>query len=210
MSSRLGLIPFFASLAMKRSLKAAFLTVCGSLGLFELARLLTRRWLNILCDHGFDLHDEASFRPKLFMHGDDFARSMKTVRRTGHYLLSLDEAITRLYERNWLGQVLDVSYDGIVQSRILDLLTPDELHATSASGVQVELRTHHHRFSTDNESDALHESEPPLHGQHDRQRGLLQNPALPAPGLKHRSNGSRSDEFSRRDATVGGNARRNH
>jgi peptidoglycan/xylan/chitin deacetylase (PgdA/CDA1 family) len=56
-----------------------------------------------------------------------------------------------------LGQLLDVSYDEIAQSRILDLLTPSELRAATMSGVNIELHTHRHRFPKDDESGALRE-----------------------------------------------------
>ena len=52
---------------MSRAIKVTVLHVCRWLGFFALARRLTRDRLRILCYHGFELQDESSFRPKLFM-----------------------------------------------------------------------------------------------------------------------------------------------
>lgn len=67
------------------------------LGLFRAARWLTRRHLKILCYHGFELDDEASFRPKLFIRPADFERRLATIARCGMRVLPLDEAVERMY-----------------------------------------------------------------------------------------------------------------
>jgi len=80
-----------------RSAKLLLLYVARTLGLFRLARLVTRRELRILCYHGFQLADEASFRPQLFISRESFERRIAALRRSGYRVLALDEAIDRLY-----------------------------------------------------------------------------------------------------------------
>jgi peptidoglycan/xylan/chitin deacetylase (PgdA/CDA1 family) len=76
--------------------KLAFLYCCKYLGLFGLARLLTRRGLRVLCYHGFSFRDEHVFRPKLFMRPETFARRMALLAARGHQVLPLGEALDRL------------------------------------------------------------------------------------------------------------------
>src|SRR4029077_9557706 len=51
---------------MRTQLKIGLLHVSKCLGLFHMARYLTRRGVRILCYHGFSLDGESTFRPKLF------------------------------------------------------------------------------------------------------------------------------------------------
>jgi peptidoglycan/xylan/chitin deacetylase (PgdA/CDA1 family) len=80
-----------------RSAKLAVLAICRAVGLFALARWLTRQHLNILCYHGFELVDEAAFRPKLFIRPGTFEKRMAAISRLGFRVVRLDEAIDRLY-----------------------------------------------------------------------------------------------------------------
>lgn len=48
-----------------------------------------------------------------------------------------------------LAACLDVDYDRICESRILSLISPDELRELEESGMAIELHTHRHRFPTD-------------------------------------------------------------
>jgi len=45
-----------------------------------------------------------------------------------------------------LGRILNVNFDEIVDSRILSLISLDELPALQASGIDIQLHTHRHRF----------------------------------------------------------------
>ncbi len=67
-----------------------------ALGLFRLTRRLVRGRLLILCYHGFELEDEADFRPQLFMRTALFRERLETIRRHGFPVLPLDEALRRL------------------------------------------------------------------------------------------------------------------
>ena len=240
-----------------RNAKLTLLFACKLVGLFYLARRLTRNRLKILCYHGFELQDESAFRPKLFIKPERFERRLQTIKRLGFNVLSLDEAIERLYAGtlpedtlvltvddgfhsfsqiatpclkrygypatvyvttyyvqnaspifglvvqymfwktrrrevslrgvSWshdrqvnlvdpvdaadamracinhgeqrcnepqrrqiceqLGALLEVPYVDIVQTRILQLMDPDELRALSGANIAVELHTHRHTFS---------------------------------------------------------------
>ena len=81
-----------------RRVKLSFFAVCKALGLFSLARQRTRRQLKILCYHGFEVADECSFRPKLFIKAPQFEQRLATIRRLGMRVATLDQAVAQLYE----------------------------------------------------------------------------------------------------------------
>jgi peptidoglycan/xylan/chitin deacetylase (PgdA/CDA1 family) len=78
---------------MKDALRAMVLAVCKLLGLFALARALTRQDLRILCYHGATLHDEHLFRPGVFMTAQTFAARMALLARKGYPVLELGPAL---------------------------------------------------------------------------------------------------------------------
>jgi peptidoglycan/xylan/chitin deacetylase (PgdA/CDA1 family) len=78
------------------SLKRLVYRLSKSAGLFALARQLTRRDLRILCYHGSSLDDEAAFSPTMFIGARTFARRLALLKRGGHPVLALDEAVQRL------------------------------------------------------------------------------------------------------------------
>lgn len=80
---------------MRHRVVRAFYHVSKSLGLFHLARALTGPALRILCYHGFALHDENRFRPRLFMDPRTFARRLDFLKREGFPVLSLDTALAQ-------------------------------------------------------------------------------------------------------------------
>lgn len=84
------------TLLSRQFTKIAILRSCKYLGVFCLSRLLVRRKLLILCYHGFELTDEAKFRPRLFMPPDVFANRLEAIRRRRHPVLPLDEALKHL------------------------------------------------------------------------------------------------------------------
>lgn len=252
-----------------RGLKLALLYLLRCVGVFRLARRLTRNRLTILCYHGFALADEAEFRPKLFITPHRFEQRLETLRRLKCRVLPLDEAVERLYAgtlpphsvvitvddgfhsfgqvaaprlhehrfpatvyvttyyvkhanpvfrlavqymfwksnrrrielsgRSWspdrcidmddpaqrgqamwaciahgersgseaqrtaicreLGELLECPYEDIVRSRILHLMSPDELRAVSGGGIDVELHTHRHVFPGEDQALARREIE---------------------------------------------------
>lgn len=80
-----------------RRVKLAVLFVLRALGMFRVAAWITRRRLKILCYHGFALDDETGFRSQLFITPDTFASRLETLQRMGMQVLSLSEAVDRLY-----------------------------------------------------------------------------------------------------------------
>jgi peptidoglycan/xylan/chitin deacetylase (PgdA/CDA1 family) len=78
-------------------LKRGILMFSKYVGLFTLARMVTRRELRILCYHGFDRLDEHYFRPKLFMTPQTFRCRMALLKRKNYPVLPLGDAVERLY-----------------------------------------------------------------------------------------------------------------
>lgn len=81
---------------LRRGLRGPVLRTAKALGLFALARRLTRRRLRILCYHGGALADEHRFSPGTFMTGETFARRMAYLACERYPVLPLDEAVRRL------------------------------------------------------------------------------------------------------------------
>ena len=65
-------------------------------GLFRLARYVTRDGLRIICYHGFALADESRYRSRLFISEELFRRRIDYLRRAGYPLLPLSEALEAL------------------------------------------------------------------------------------------------------------------
>jgi peptidoglycan/xylan/chitin deacetylase (PgdA/CDA1 family) len=85
---------------LAHNIKCLLLGVSKYLGLFHLARILTRNKLRILCYHGFSLAGESAFRPKLFMEAKTFRRRMQFISDEGFPVLPLAEALTKLDKGN--------------------------------------------------------------------------------------------------------------
>jgi peptidoglycan/xylan/chitin deacetylase (PgdA/CDA1 family) len=65
-------------------------------GGFAIAQRITQTQLRILCYHGFSIADEHELAPYVFMRTETFARRMRTLRKRGLSVISLNEAIERL------------------------------------------------------------------------------------------------------------------
>ena len=81
---------------MLRLVKLLGLGICRSLGLFAVARWLSRRRLRILCYHGFSVHDESQFLPKLFMNPAKLEKRLRWLARHDFSVLPLGVAVERL------------------------------------------------------------------------------------------------------------------
>ena len=81
---------------MRRSLIILIYRISKAIGLFHIARHLTKDGLRILCYHGFSLDNEEAFRPGLFMRPADFARRMDFLARNGFPVLSLATAVEQM------------------------------------------------------------------------------------------------------------------
>ncbi len=100
------------------------------LGLFDLARRVTRSQLRVLCYHGFALDDEVRFRESLFISRARFERRMRYLRRHGFRVLPLDEAHRRLR-------------DGTLPADAVAITIDDGFHSTHAVAKDILAR---HRF----------------------------------------------------------------
>ena len=80
--------------------KRAILHLCKWLGMFQLAFLITRGRLRILCYHGFAVGDEAGFRPRLFIRSETFQRRMEYLAKKSFPVISLSKALNCLAKRN--------------------------------------------------------------------------------------------------------------
>jgi peptidoglycan/xylan/chitin deacetylase (PgdA/CDA1 family) len=94
-----------------RRLKLLVLYVSKHIGLFALSNWWTRDKLKILCYHGFAFADEAQFRPKLFITPTTFARRLDTLKRYGHHVIGLDEAVDALYAKRLPQHALVITVD---------------------------------------------------------------------------------------------------
>lgn len=77
--------------------KRVFYRLCKWIGLFRLARRLTRGKLRIICYHGFSIADERLFLPRTFIAPDTFRRRMELLSKSGFEVLALEDALDRLY-----------------------------------------------------------------------------------------------------------------
>lgn len=98
--------------------KRAAYRAAKALGLFSVARALTRRRLRILAYHGVELADESRFNPTLFIRPDTFAARLELLRRE-YPVLPLGEAVRRLR-------------DGTLPPCAVALTIDDGFHGTAA------------------------------------------------------------------------------
>jgi len=77
-------------------LKHAILRAAKAAGLFRVARSVTSGGLRVLAYHGFEIADETSFRPHLFISATDFAARMALLAEQRYPVLPLSEALERL------------------------------------------------------------------------------------------------------------------
>jgi peptidoglycan/xylan/chitin deacetylase (PgdA/CDA1 family) len=80
--------------------KSSVLTLMKAVGVFALARWLTRRSLRILCYHGVWETPGFAYGDRAFISPEQFAQRMHWLRESGYPVLPLDEAVTRLADGN--------------------------------------------------------------------------------------------------------------
>jgi hypothetical protein len=68
------------------------------MGVFTLAKYLTRRQLRILCYHSFSVGDEHEVAPVMFMRAATFEQRMEILRKRRIPVVTLDEGVRRLQE----------------------------------------------------------------------------------------------------------------
>src|SRR5882762_169666 len=90
-------IGFFATAApIPRSIIRFALYLIKFLGLFRLARYVTRHGLRIICYHGFAVAEEHKFRSTLFIRKELFLRRIAHLRRKRFPILRLSAALEAL------------------------------------------------------------------------------------------------------------------
>src|SRR3979411_2188291 len=87
---------FATAVPIPRSIIRFALYLMKFLGLFRLARHVTRDGLRIICYHGFAVAEEYKYRSTLFIRKELFRRRMKYLRRTDYPILPLSGAIEAL------------------------------------------------------------------------------------------------------------------
>lgn len=73
------------------------------LGLFHVARLLTRRAARVLCYHGIWLGDDGYRGDGMFMHPETFRARLALLRRLGYRVVTLPEAVEAACGRGNIG-----------------------------------------------------------------------------------------------------------
>src|SRR5688500_5389815 len=76
--------------------KKAFFYGCKAVGLFWLARRITKRGVRILCYHGFAVDDSCEFRPKLFINLDTFKKRLAFLSKHRYPIVKLQDALSAL------------------------------------------------------------------------------------------------------------------
>ncbi len=90
-------IGLFATAApIRRSIIRFALYLMKFLGLFQLARHVTRHGLRIICYHGFAVAEEYKYRSTLFIRDDFFRKRMEYLRRERYPILPLRDALDAL------------------------------------------------------------------------------------------------------------------
>src|SRR6056297_2822334 len=79
-------------------LRETLLRASKRIGLFRLARVVTRYQLRILCYHGGALSDEWRFRPMLFMRRSTFESRINFLEANGYQFLPFAESLRRMEE----------------------------------------------------------------------------------------------------------------
>ena len=73
-----------------------FLHIMKALGLFRVARYITRNGLRIICYHGLAMDEEYKYRSTLFIPKDFFRQRMEYLQREGYPILALGDALEAL------------------------------------------------------------------------------------------------------------------
>jgi peptidoglycan/xylan/chitin deacetylase (PgdA/CDA1 family) len=94
MAPCLGL--FAGRIAMSPAILRSALTVAKVLGLFRVARYMTRDGLRIICYHGIAVAEEYKYRSRLFVRKELFRRRIEYLRRKRYPILPLGESLETL------------------------------------------------------------------------------------------------------------------
>lgn len=110
-------------MSVKQAIKLGVYIAAKWTGIFAISRFLMRRRLIILCYHGFQITDEARFRPSLFMDPRRFARRLDRIADGRYTVLPLAEGIRRLKDDTLPPNALVITIDDGFSS-VLHLAAP--------------------------------------------------------------------------------------
>lgn len=96
---------------IKFGFRSAALHGARLLGVFALARFLTRSRLRILCYHGFSFVDEHEVMPHVFMRRETFERRMQILKKRRIPVIELDDALNRLKAGNISNAETVITFD---------------------------------------------------------------------------------------------------
>jgi peptidoglycan/xylan/chitin deacetylase (PgdA/CDA1 family) len=105
------------------SLQTALLQAARYTGMFHLSDRLSARQLRVLGYHGFAFEDEHLFRPKLFMRVALFAARMAWLAQHDYWVITLEEARTRLKDGTLRSKSVVITLDDGFYS-VLALVLP--------------------------------------------------------------------------------------
>jgi peptidoglycan/xylan/chitin deacetylase (PgdA/CDA1 family) len=92
-------------------MKSATLRVAKAIGIFAIARWITRRRLRILCYHGFSLRDEHLFRPGMFVTAATLESRLKHLQRSKYQVVSLQRALEDLRNNTLASSSVAITID---------------------------------------------------------------------------------------------------
>jgi peptidoglycan/xylan/chitin deacetylase (PgdA/CDA1 family) len=93
-ATSLGL--FAGRIPISPTILRSALTVAKFLGLFRIARYITRNGLRIICYHGFAVAEEYKYRSRLFIRSELFRQRIEYLQKKSYPILPLGEAVEAL------------------------------------------------------------------------------------------------------------------
>lgn len=114
-------------------LQDALLHLSKWLGLFHVARFLTRRGVRILCYHGFSRGEELRFRPSLFIALDTFQQRLMTLAKNGYLVVTLDQALEALDRGNVKSGMVVITVDDVFHNFATEASAILQRHAFPAT-----------------------------------------------------------------------------
>ena len=92
----IGALLFAGQMSIPPAILGLALTVAKFVGLFRIARYVTRDGLRIICYHGVAVAEEYKFRSRLFIRKELFRRRIEYLHRERYPILPLSEAVEAL------------------------------------------------------------------------------------------------------------------
>jgi peptidoglycan/xylan/chitin deacetylase (PgdA/CDA1 family) len=107
----MDIIEFIAGDWIRRGVKRALFHVARAVGLFRLARRLTRKGLRILCYHGVAMDDEAKFSPYTFITPETLRQRLDFLADQKYPVLGLEVAVAKLQKGDLPPAAVVITFD---------------------------------------------------------------------------------------------------